>query len=48
MLSCVGCELLWSEALVETQADYVLEHGSSGRQIVRVQELRIEEIITRR
>src|ERR1700728_1134640 len=44
--SCVGCELLWSEALMEAQTDYVLEHGSSGRQVGGVQELRVKEVVT--
>jgi hypothetical protein len=38
--------LLWSEAFVRAQAHHVLEHGGSGRQIVRIQELRVEEIVT--
>src|SRR5271170_7938680 len=39
-------ELLRREALVRTQAHHVLEHGCSGRQIGRVQELRVEEIVS--
>src|SRR5271169_50719 len=40
--------LLRREILVITQTHHVLEHRRSGRQIVRVQELRVKEIITLR
>ncbi len=47
MLCRVACRLFWGEALVKAQTHHVLEHRSSGRQIVGVKELRIKEIVTR-
>src|ERR1700733_13728266 len=38
--------LLTREVLVITQADHVLEHGRARRQIVRVQELGVEEVVS--
>jgi len=40
--------LLRCEGLVIAQADHVLEHGRAWRQVVGVQELRVEEIVSRR
>src|ERR1035438_5809945 len=37
--------LLWGEVLVKAQTHDVLEHGSSGRQVGRVKELCVEEIV---
>lgn len=42
----VQLALLRSEVLVVAQADYVLEHGRAGRQVRRIQELGVEEIVT--
>src|ERR1700751_3560251 len=46
--SCFNLRLLRCEVLVIAQADDVLEHRCAWGQVVRVQELRIEEIVTHR